>query len=47
MAFILWPPVPGEIDFMPNAILVFVPYCEILAEDGHGVPCPYEENLVP
>ena len=29
---------------MSLAILSFALDCEILAEEGHGVPCPYEEN---
>jgi hypothetical protein len=29
---------------MSLAILSFALDCEILTEDGYGVPCPYEEN---
>src|SRR5580698_10823869 len=44
MAFILWPPVLGKVELMLLAIFDIAFEREILAEDGHDVPCPYEEN---
>src|SRR5208282_4052455 len=44
IAFIFWPPVLVKLDLVPLAIFAFPWGREILAEDGRGVPYPYEEK---